>query len=190
MVTCRRLEIGRVVEAVDLIAREFLEKPVLEHGARAAQALLGGLEDQDRLPIEISRLREVARGAEEDRGVAVMAAAMEAVGNGRAPRKIGVLLHRQGIHIGAKADAAAIALSAIHHADDAGPADAAMHLDAPTLQLLGDEIGGTLLLEADFRMRMNIAPNGGQLVGEAVDEIDSGHGGFPGEGASRSKVGT
>jgi hypothetical protein len=114
---------------------------------------------------------------------------METVGNSRAPGEIGAFLHRQGIHIGAKADATAIILSALHHADDAGPANSAVHLDAPSFQLLRYELGGAFLLEADFRMRMNIAPNGGQLVCEALDQVDSRHGGFPAQGASRSEVG-
>ena len=120
MVTVLGSRSGALWSAVDLIAREFLEQPILEHGARAAKPLLRGLEDQDRLPIEIPCLGEVARGAKKDRGVAVMAAAMKAVGNGRAPGQIGVFLHRQGIHVGTKADATAIILSAFHHPNDAG----------------------------------------------------------------------
>ena len=42
----------------------------------------------------------------------------------------GGLLHRQRVHVGAQADAG-LAVAAAQHADHAGAADAAMHLDAP-----------------------------------------------------------
>ena len=43
--------------------------------------------------------------------------------------------------------------------DDPGLADAAMHLDAAELgELCGDEIGGAVFLEAEFGMRVDVAP--------------------------------
>ena len=98
------VQVGRVVQPVDLVAGKFLEQAVLDHGARAAETFFGGLEDEVHGAVEILRLRQVARGAEQHGGVAVMAAAVEAAGNGRAPFQVGVLFHRQRVHVGAQAD--------------------------------------------------------------------------------------
>ena len=47
-----------------------------------------------------------------------------------------------------------------------------MHLDPPGLEPLGDEVGGAVLLEAEFRMGVEVAPPGGQLVLEGADVLD------------------
>ena len=99
------VQVGRVVQAVDLVAGKFLEQPVLDHGAGAAEAFFGRLEDEMHGAVEVAGLGEIARGAEQHGGVAVMAAAVEAAGNGRAPFQVGVLFHRQRVHVGAQADA-------------------------------------------------------------------------------------
>src|SRR5215475_15214820 len=88
------IEVRRIVQPVDLVAGEFLEQPVLDHGARAAEAFFGGLEDEMHGAVEVSRLGKVAGGAEEYGGMAVMAAAMEAAGNGGTPFQVGFLFHR------------------------------------------------------------------------------------------------
>ena len=54
-----------------------------------------------------------------------------------------------------------------------------MHLDAPLRQLVGDDAGGTHLLEADFRMGVQVATDRGQFLGIAVDAFDGGHGCYP-----------
>ena len=151
------VQVRRIMQPVDLVAGEFLEQAVLDHGARAAEAFFGGLEDEMHGAVEISGLGQIARGAEQHGGVAVMAAAVEAAGNGRAPAQIGVLFHRQRVHVGAQADALAASALALEHADHAGAAEAAMHLDAPLRQLVGDDAGGADFLEADLGMGMQIA---------------------------------
>ena len=173
------VEVGRVVQAVDLVAGKFLEQPVLDHGAGAAEAFFGRLEDEMHGAVEIPGLGEIARGAEQHGGVAVMAAAVEAAGNGRAPFQIGVLFHRQRVHVGAQADALGAAALALEHADHAGAAEAAMHLDAPLRQLVGDDAGGADFLEADFGMRVQIAADRGEFVGKAFDAVDVGHVCYP-----------
>jgi len=50
-----------------------------------------------------------------------------------------------------------------------------MHLDTPTPQLLGDDAGGADFLEPDLGMSVEVAANGGEFVGVAVDAIDCGH---------------
>src|SRR6476620_10902100 len=108
-----------------------------------------------------------------------MAAAVEAAGNGRAPAQIGVLFHRQRVHVGAQPDALAAVALALEHADHTGAAETAMHLDAPLRQLVGDDAGGADLLEADLGMGMQIAAYGGEFFGIAVDAFDGGHVCYP-----------
>ena len=88
------IEIGRVVQAIDLVAGKSVEQPVLDHGTRAAEPFLGRLENEMHGAVEILSFGEIARGAEQHGGVAVMAAAVETAGNGGAPFQIGVFLHR------------------------------------------------------------------------------------------------
>src|SRR4029453_11503056 len=105
----------------------------------------------------------------------VMAAAVEAAGNGRAPSQIGVFFHRQRIHGGAQANAPAAAALALEYADHAGAAEAAVHLDAPLRQFVGNDPGSADFLEADLGMRVQIPADRGEFVGEAYDALDVGH---------------
>src|SRR5665213_2725024 len=59
-----------------------------------------------------------------------------------------------------------------------------MHLDAPALQLVGDDAGGADFLEADLGMRVQIPADRGEFVGKAFDTFDTGHVCYPmaGEG--------
>ena len=82
------------MQRVDFIAGEAVEQPVREHGARAAEALFRRLENEHGGAGEIAMLGEIAGGTEQHRGVAVMAAAVEASGDGRAVGQIGHLVHR------------------------------------------------------------------------------------------------
>src|SRR5690606_11439515 len=74
----------RVVQAVDLVEGETREEPVVEHGERAPAPFLGGLEDEAHGAVEAAFLGEKPRGAEERRGVAVMAAGVHGSGYGGA----------------------------------------------------------------------------------------------------------
>ena len=83
---------GHVVHAVDLLDAEALHQPVVDHLAAAAAAFLGRLEDHHRGAVEVAGLGEVLRGAEQHRGVAVVAAGVHRAGGaarrraGRSPR--------------------------------------------------------------------------------------------------------
>ncbi len=165
-----------VVDAVDLVTGELLEQAVAQHLGSTGEALLGRLEDQVDGAGEVARLGEVARGAEQHGGVAVMAAGMHAVLVGALVGQVIVELgHGQSVHVGAQADLP-VAGPAMDHAHDAGLAEAAMHLDAPGFQLLGDDAGGANLLEADLRMGMEVAPPFRHLGMELGDAVDDGHG--------------
>ena len=63
-----------IMHAVDFVDAETGDQAVLDHGFAAGAALLGRLEDHHRGAGEIARLGEIARGAEQHGGVAVMAA--------------------------------------------------------------------------------------------------------------------
>ena len=65
---------GPVVQPVDRVAREPLEQAVGDHHAAAALGLLGGLEDEVDGAVEAPGGGELARRAEQHRGVAVVAA--------------------------------------------------------------------------------------------------------------------
>ena len=153
---------GRVVQAIDAVARETREQAIPQHRLRPAQALLGGLEDEVDGAVEGPGFRQVLSRAQQHRGVAVMAAGMHQAGVLAGVRQVGRLLDRQGVHVGAQADGG-LAVAVAQHADHAGLADAAMHLDAPFLQLLGHQVGRAVFLHADFRMGVDVAPYGGEF---------------------------
>ena len=67
---------GLVVQRKDRVARKVLEQPLFDHDPAAAAAFLGRLEDQMHGALEIPRRRQIFGGAEQDRGVPVMAAGM------------------------------------------------------------------------------------------------------------------
>src|SRR6266404_3394260 len=169
------VQIGRIVQPVNLVAWKFFEQAVLDHGTRAAEAFFGRLEDEMHGAIEIPGLRKIARGAEQHGGMAVMAAAMEAAGNGRAPFQVGILFHRQRVHVGAQAYALATTAFALEHADHAGAAETAVHLDAPLREPVGNDPGSADFLEADLRMRVQIPADRGEFVGKGFDAVDGGH---------------
>ena len=95
---------GIIVHAVDFLDAEALHQAVLHHGLAAGAALLGRLEDHDRGAGEIARLGEVARRAQQHRGVAVMAAGVHLARHGRLVGQVVRLLDRQRIHVGAQPD--------------------------------------------------------------------------------------
>jgi len=70
----------RVVQAVDGIAGEALEQPVLQHRDRTAATFLGRLEDQVQRAAEIGIGGEIAGRAEQHGGVPVMTAGMHPAG--------------------------------------------------------------------------------------------------------------
>ncbi len=181
------VEVWRIMQAVDFVAGEFVEQAVLDHRPRAAKTFLGGLEDEVHGAVEIAGFREVARGAEQHGGMAVMAAAVKTAGNGRTPGQVGIFLHRQRVHVGAQPDPLAAGALALEHADHAGDAEPAMHLDAPLRQFFRDDAGGADLLEADLGVRMEIPADRGEFVGIAFDAFNAGHVCYPvAEGRTRT----
>src|ERR1700716_4239752 len=131
---------GIVVHAVDFPDAEAIHQAVLDHGFSAGTSLLGGLEDHDGGTGEIARFGEIARGAEQHRSMAIVAAGMHLAWYRLSIWEIVCLLDRQCVHVGAQSDdpAAVVRLAATDHPHHAGAADAGHHLvAAETFQLLG-----------------------------------------------------
>ena len=175
------LEVSAVVHAVDRVAREPLEQPVLQHGQRPAAAFLARLEDEVDGAGEVAGAGEILGRAEQGGGMPVMAAGMHLARHRGAERQVRHLLHRQRVHVRPQADRA-VAAPVAQHADHAGPADVAMDLDPPLRQLGGDDVGGAERVEGEFRMRVEIVAQRGQLLGavvpDGVDDGSIGHGGL------------
>ena len=160
-----------VVHAEDRVHGEAIEQAVLHHLARAAAAFLGGLEDAVDGAGEALAVRgQFLRGGQQHRHMAVVAAGMHAARNAAGVREGVVLGHRQRIHVGAQADGAvrASGCAAADRADHAGAPEPAVHLDAPALERSRDDVGGAHLLEAEFRMGVDVASDrddGGEIGG-------------------------
>ena len=148
-----------VVHAEHLLDAEALHQAVVEHRLAAAAAFFGGLEDHYGGPGKVAALREIARGAEQHRGMAVMPAGVHLAGIGRLIRQIGGLVNRQRVHVGAQADGSlARRAAAADDPDHAGLADAGRHfIAAERPQPVGDERGGARHVIQKFGMLMNVA---------------------------------
>jgi hypothetical protein len=97
----------------------------------------------------------------------------------RKPRRVlerVLLLDRQRVHVGPKADRAG-AIAAAEHPDDAGAADALMDLDTDATEFVGDAGGGPMLPEPQFGMGVEIPSQAGQSRKIAADDVDRGHDG-------------
>ena len=77
--------------------------------------------------------------------------------------------------LGAQADALASSVLALDDADDAGLADASVHLDAVGFEFLRHEAGGAHFLEADLGMSMNIAADFRHAIRKTLDLLQHFH---------------
>ena len=168
---------GEIVHAVDLLDAEAVHQPVLDHGEAAGAALLRRLEDHHRRTGEVAGLGEIARRAQQHRGMAVMAAGVHLAGHRRLVGDVVRLLQRQGVHVGAQPDHLARAVAgAADDADHAGAPDPRHHLvAAERLELLGDRRGGAVHIVEQLGMGMDVAPPGGDLGMEVGNTIDDRH---------------
>src|SRR5262249_40864936 len=163
-----------VVHPKDRVAWKAREEPVLDHRLAAAEPLFGGLEDQVDGAVEISGFGQVASGAEQHRGVPVMAAGVHASPMARAVDEIGRLLDRQRVHVSPQADRARRGARA-QPPDHTRAADPAKDLVTEFCELICDEIGGPLLLEAELGVRVNIAAPARQIVVIIPNALDDAH---------------
>jgi hypothetical protein len=83
------------------------------------------------------------------------------------------LVNRQRVHVGAQTDRPTGA--GTKHPDHAGFADAAVYLQPEIAQLFRDQIGGTVFLEAELRVGVDVTPPAGHLLLQATNGFDHGH---------------
>ncbi len=163
-------EAREVVQSVNPLDRKALEQAVGDHDAAAALVLLGRLEDEADDAVEVAGGGQVAGGAEEHRGVAVVAAGVHGAVARRAVGQVGALLDRQRVHVGAQPDGA-VRAAAAQGAHDPGLGQAAVDLDAERLEALGHQRRGAHLLEGDLGVAVEVVTPGHQLVVHGSVEI-------------------
>src|SRR2546421_199456 len=100
---------------------------------------------------------------------------IEEIGAGHRRARQDCDLAESEIGRGGQADALAARTLALDDTDHTGAAETAMDFDAPALQLVSDDAGGADLLEPDLRMGVEVAADGGEFVGIAVDAVNGGH---------------
>mmetsp|Transcript_70481 Transcript_70481/g.166212 ORF Transcript_70481/g.166212 Transcript_70481/m.166212 type:complete len:304 (+) Transcript_70481:1718-2629(+) len=168
------LHAGPVVRAEHGLHRELLEQAVLDHLAGAAAAFLGGLEDEVDRAVEVAMRGQVLGGRQQHRGVAVVATGVHAAEVAAGVRELVALGHRQRVDVGAQAHRT-VRAAVLDDADDAGGAEAAVDGDAPVGQRLRDDVGSALLVEAEFRVLVQVAADGGDLGRVRQDGVDELH---------------
>ncbi len=156
---------------------ESLHQPVLDHGLAAAAALLRRLEDHHRGAGEIARLGEIARGAQQHGGVAVMAAGVHLARHRRLVRQVGRLLDRQRVHVGAQADRLVRrALAAADDADHAGAAEPVTTSSQPkSFSFSATVARGAVDVVEQLGMGVQIVPPFGDFVAQVGDAVDDRH---------------
>src|SRR5260370_6603539 len=183
-------EAGIIVHAVLLSDMEALHQAVLYHGPAAAAALLRRLENHNCGAREIAGLGQIARGAEQHGGVPVVPAGVHLAGYGGLVWNIVGLKDGQRIHVGAQADyMAALAPASADDAHDAGAADAGDDLIASeALELVGHRASRAMDIVKNLRVRVDVAPPGGDVAVEIGDAVDDGHGSSSSRGCGMRRV--
>ena len=127
----------------------------------AGQDFLGVLENGVDLATEfVDVLVDVQAGGHQDGGMTIVPAGVHLARYLRGERQVGaVFLHRQGVGIGAQANACArpAGIEYQHHAGGRQPLDACVF---QPLQLVDDVLGGLHLLEGFFGMLVQVAAPG------------------------------
>ena len=160
-----RFHLRPVVHAIHRPDREAVKQTVFDHRFGASKTFFSRLENQHRCAVELTRLGQITRGAHQHGGVAVVPTAVHHSGAGGFPGKVILLGDGQRIHVSPQshhlATAAAFAVDQRHHT---GLADAGVDLvDTTHLERLHHALRGVVLFEPDFRMGVQIAPQGGEL---------------------------
>ena len=169
-----------IVHAVDFLDAEALHQAVLDHGLAAGAALLGRLEDHHRGAGEIARLGEIARGAEQHGGVAVMAAGVHLAGHRRLVGEVGRLLDRQRVHVGAQPDHLAGASPRplpprMTPTTPVRPIPVTTSSQPKLLSFSATAGRGAVHVVEQLRMGMKVVPPGGDLAVQVGDTIDDRH---------------
>ena len=166
------------MNAVNLLNIPAFEQAIVEHRLGAGAAFLCRLEDEHDAAVEIARLAQVSRGAEQHRRVPVVAAGVHLTLDFRGMRQASRLDDRQRIHIGANTDHFARSVFlAVNNRDDAGAPDPRRDLvTAVSLQSLDDDACGAMQIIKHFRIRMEIAAYFNELFLHSRGAVDDRHG--------------
>lgn len=161
------------MHAVDLADVVLLECPRLHHRHRAGADFFGGLEDPEHAPGGIVLRVQRRQGAREPRRVPVMPAGVGAPRGLRSVGGAGRIRHRERVHVGAKRDRGAGAVTFDRHEERALQRFVLDRGDAVIRQPLGDPHAGAGSLEPTLGMLMEVVPERDE-VGE--DRRDFGRG--------------
>ena len=155
-----------------------LNRPSLIISRAPPPPFFGRLEDEVHRAVEVAVLGEVLRSGEQHGGVAVVAAGVHLARVLAGVGKGVVLLHGQGIDVGAQADgpAALAAIAAVHDAHHPGGAQPPVNGNAPFGELVRHHVGGAHLFEAQLGVGMDVPAHGGDAGGLRQDGIDQFHG--------------
>ena len=155
-------QLARGVNAVDLRRGKALEEPVLDHGACARIAFFAGLNDDDDVALEVlAPLDERRCGEKQARDVAVVPAAVHAVGKNGSPGETRLFLKGKRVHVGAKRNGERLpgrTRAAADQGDDARLAHA--FLDRVAADLAKDpcgDAGGADFAKAEFGVCVEVA---------------------------------
>ena len=155
---------GLVVQRIDRIAGELLEQPVLDHLQAPGAAFLCGLKDAVHGACKIGIGLEIARRAQQHRGMAIMAATVKLARNGRfMPERIR-FGHVQRIHVGTQPNGPVTGPVALDHGNDPGACQPLMRLDAPFCQLVHHDARCAVLFVTGFRVHMDIVSQGDHFI--------------------------
>ena len=148
---------------------QALEQPAVDHGAGPHHGLLGRLEDEEVPAGKVVRPPgEYPGGAEEHRGVRVVAARVHPTLDHRAEAHRRPLVHREGVDVGPQ-DHRLAPMSALEHEGRTGGRGHRALDEAEGGGARPDEGGGGVLFGAELGVRVQVASGVDHLVEGGVD---------------------
>ncbi len=165
-----------IVHPIDFLDAEARDQPVLDHGQGAGAALLGRLEDDHGGAGEIAGFGQILGGAEQHRGVAVMAAGVHLAGNGRLVGQPGLLFERQRVHVGAQPNDLARLAPRMTPTTPVWPMPGTTSSQPKLLSFSATRARRPVHVVAQFRVGMDVLPPSGDFGMQVGNAIDDGHG--------------
>ena len=152
------------MHAVHRLHWEFFKQAIFDHFTCTATAFFGGLKDHIHRAVKVAILRQMLRSRQQHGHMAVVAASVHFSGVLAGVRELVELLQGQSVHIGAQANGA-VARAIFDNAHHPCSAHAAVNRYSPFGQLGRHHVRGALLLEAKFRMRVDVAAHSADAGG-------------------------
>ncbi len=171
---------GNIMHAVDLIDRETIHQPILDHRFGAGASLFGRLKNYHGVAGEVTRFRQIARRPKKHCSVAIVTAGVHLARGFRPIRQTGFFVDRKSVHIRAQTKRPqALTLhrpAALDHADDAGAAEPGNHLVAPKFaQSIRHKRSRPVNVIHDLGMGMNVVAPGHDIGLQFGNTIDDWH---------------